>query len=103
MIAPGFELNQCLAGMWKRQVGCHDCCQELGRCHTCVTRVPLPSVNKAAHSGFETQRRCHQKSKTGVSVAPQKGLMSSKKKKRNLLSEDESFLNTSRIVSVHHR
>ena len=29
-------------------------------------------------SGFETQRRRHQKTKTGVPVAPQKGLMSSK-------------------------
>ena len=27
-------------------------------------------MKKAAHSGFETQRRCHQKSETGVSVAP---------------------------------
>ena len=31
------------------------------------------------HSGFVTQSRHHQKSKTGVSVAPQKGVMSSKK------------------------
>ena len=38
----------------------------------------LSSVNKAAHSGFETQRRCQQKSKTGVSMAPQKGLGSYK-------------------------
>ena len=30
------------------------------------------------HPGFETQGRHHQKSKTGVSVAPRKGLMSSK-------------------------
>ena len=37
-----------------------------------VTHVPLPSASKVAHSGFETQRRYHQKSKTGVSVAPQK-------------------------------
>ena len=37
-----------------------------------VTQMPLSSVNKAAHSGFETQSRCHQKSKTGISVAPQK-------------------------------
>ena len=44
----------------------------------CVTCMPLPSANKAAHSIFETQRRHHQKSKTGVSVAPQKGLMSAK-------------------------
>ena len=45
----------------------------------CVTCTPLPSANKAAHSHFETQKGCHQKSKTGVSVAPQKGLISSKK------------------------
>ena len=30
-----------------------------------------PNVNKTAHSGFETQRRCHQNSKKGVSVAQQ--------------------------------
>ena len=42
-----------------------------------IACMPPPSVNKDAHSGFETQRRCHQESKTGVSVAPQKGLMSS--------------------------
>ena len=34
-----------------------------------VTHMSLPRMNKAAHSGFETWRRCHQKSKTGVSVA----------------------------------
>ena len=38
------------------------------------TCTPLQSTYKAAHSGFETQR-CHQKSKTEVSVAPQKGLI----------------------------
>ena len=38
----------------------------------CTSHRPLPSVNKAAHFGFETQRRCHQKSKIGISVAPQK-------------------------------
>ena len=37
----------------------------------------MVETNKAAHSGFETQKRHHQKSKTGVSLAPQKGLMSS--------------------------
>ena len=37
-----------------------------------VTHTPLPSTNKAAYYGFETQRRRHQKSKTGVSVAPTK-------------------------------
>ena len=43
-----------------------------------VTYMPPPSVNKAVHSGFETQRRCHQKSKPGVTVTTQKGLMSYK-------------------------
>ena len=43
-----------------------------------VTHTPLPSVNKAAQPGFETQSICHQKSKTEVSVAPQKGPISSK-------------------------
>ena len=40
--------------------------------------MPLPSMYKVVHSGFETQRRYHQKSKAGVSVAQQKGRMSSK-------------------------
>ena len=40
-----------------------------------VTCMLPQSTNKAAHSGLKR----HQKSKTGVSVAPQKGLMSSKK------------------------
>ena len=31
-------------------------------------------MNKAGHSGLETQRRLHQKSKIGVSVTPKKGL-----------------------------
>ena len=44
------------------------------------THTPLPSMNKAAQSGFGTQRIHHEMSKTGVSVASQKGLMSSKKK-----------------------
>ena len=39
--------------------------------------MPLPYVNKADHSGFETSRY-QQKSKTGVSVVVQNGLMSSK-------------------------
>ena len=35
-------------------------------------REHVTCMNKAAHSGFETQRRHHLKSKTGVSVAPEK-------------------------------
>ena len=44
----------------------------------CVTCMPPTNNNNAAHSSFETQRRHHQKFKSRVSVAPQKGLMSSK-------------------------
>ena len=50
----------------------------------CVTHMPLSATYKAAHSGFETQRKHHQKSKTGVSVAHNKRLMSSKYLKRTL-------------------
>ena len=35
-----------------------------------ISCTPLSSTNEAAHSSFETQRRRHQKSETGVSVAP---------------------------------
>ena len=56
-----------------------------------ITQMPLASVNKAAHSGFETQRKHHQKSKTGASVTPQ-----FKKKKKNFqgvaLSADDVFV-----------
>ena len=37
-----------------------------------------PEVTRDTHSGLETQMRHHQMSKTGVSVAQQKGIMSSK-------------------------
>ena len=39
-------------------------------------------TNNGIHPGFETQGRRHQKSKTGVSVTPQKGLVSYKNLKR---------------------
>ena len=44
-------------------------------------RIPLHIGDEACKNGihfdFETQGRCHQKSKIGVSIAPQKGLISS--------------------------
>ena len=42
------------------------------------------------HPGFETQGRHHQKFKTGVSVAPQKGSMSSKNLKKKKQYESGS-------------
>ena len=44
-------------------------------------RNPFHAVKEACkqgiHPGFEAQGRCHQKSKTGVSVTQRKGQMSS--------------------------
>ena len=63
-----------------KRLGCHAACHEVSRCRTEVN--PLHTGDKACkpgiHLGFEIQSRHHQKSKTGVSVASQKGLMSSK-------------------------
>ena len=47
----------------------------------CMSCMPQPSANKAAHSGFETQRRCHQK----VSVVQQKRTYVLQKKLQLLL------------------
>ena len=64
----------------------------------CISPIPKLSTNKAAHSGFETQRRHHQKSKTGISVAPQKGLMSSKLFFTKIEFELNSILNSSPLT-----
>ena len=55
-----------------------------------ITHALPPSANKAAHCGSETKRRHHQKSETWVSVAPQKGLKSSKNFKKACMFADES-------------
>ena len=47
-----------------------------------VTRMPPPSSNNATHTGFEAQRRRHQKSETGVSVAPEMDMCPTKKLKK---------------------
>ena len=40
----------------------------------CISHMPPPSVNKAAHSGFKTERKSHQNCKTEVSISdPTKG------------------------------
>ena len=67
-------------------------------------------MNMVAHSGFETQR-CHQKSKTGVSVTPQKGLMSKiflKKianigNTRILARDDSNFDNNTMLINDINR
>ena len=67
MIAPCFESPQYLTGTWKRWLGCHAGCQEVSRCQT--TDESQGICNMYHHRS---------KSKTGVSVTPQKGRMSSK-------------------------
>ena len=69
--------------------------RSLIRSEECLTRTSQ-QANKAAHSGFETHRR-HEKSKTGLSAAPQKGPMSSnlekkEKKKRTIYSVTKPHL-----------
>ena len=54
--------QQVLHQRWIREIRCMQAMK-----HTC----------KGIHPGFETQGRHHQRSKTGVSVAPQKKLMDS--------------------------
>ena len=62
---------------WKRLVSHQRCIW--GIC--CAQMRKLAS--KGIHLGFETQGRRHQKSKTGVSMAPKKGLVSYKKFNNN--------------------
>ena len=52
----------------------------------CISHMPLQSLNKAAHSDFETQGRHHQKPKTGVSVAPKMDMCPTKNLKKYLLT-----------------
>ena len=121
MISPGFESHQCLAGMWKRwpcwpprrqQVLHHRWIPgNVQHVHLRKARIKLPTL------GFETQRRRHQKSKVGVSLAPQKGPMSCKKiffkkKKKSFITIIylpvlRSFLvmniRTKEVALYHHR
>ena len=60
-----------------------------------ITCIPLASTNKAFRSGFEIQRAYRQKSKTGVSVAPQKGLLSSETIREE---EENASLHSSYVV-----
>ena len=48
-----------------------------------ISHMSLPNANKAAHSGFETQMKSHQKSETGVSVAPKMDMCPTKFKKKD--------------------
>ena len=78
---PFYPEGSCSHVCRRHWLSCHVDHQEVSRCHTrgeCVTHMPLPSANKAAHASLETERRHHQKFKTEASVAPQKGIMLSK-------------------------
>ena len=78
-------------------LGCHTGHQEVSRCYTrCESEESIAqrqqSTKRGICPGLETQDRCHQKSRTCDSVAPQKAMMSShnketKKHKKRSLSE----------------
>ena len=71
------------------------------RLRSWVQAPPMPKINKAAQSGYETQRRYHQKSKTGDQWPHKKDLdMSSKIKKNCLpeLKEEQLASDTSRVT-----
>ena len=78
------NLHQCLWTLLQvcesKRLGCHADLYTVSRCCTRGESEDHTSkkVCKGIHPGFETQGRHHQKSKTGVSVAPRRGLMSSK-------------------------
>ena len=57
------------------------CCTR-GESQDYTSCMPLPSVNKAAHFGFETHMRCQQKSKTGVLLPQQRDVSNKKFKKK---------------------
>ena len=62
------------------------------------------SMQKWIHSGFETQGRHHQKSKTGVSEAPRNELMSSKnfKKRKNFIEGLLMLMWVFCYLALHH-
>ena len=66
--------------MWKRKRSAGVTPEVNFREH--VTCIPPPSTNKVAHSGFETQRRRHQKYETGASVALKTDMCPTKNIKR---------------------
>ena len=114
MIAPGFESHQCLTGTWKRQLGCHAGRQEVGRCHTrgesqgmCnVTHMPPLSSNKAEPTlALKPRGLITRSPKQGYTVAPQKGLMSSKnlKKKKKFKSSIRFSLKILRCMASVRR
>ena len=86
------NLHQCLRIHLQvcasKRLGCHADLYTVSRCHIRDESEDHTSEKacKGIHHSFETQGRCHQKSKTGVSVAPQKGLMSSKNKKKTVMN-----------------
>ena len=91
--------------------GYHAGRQEVGRCRTrgeseASLAYRRGSTIKGFIPGLETQDRCHQKSKKGVSVTPQKGLVSSKnfKKIKNFrlcFRRVNEFLTKQRLKTKH--
>ena len=73
------SVTGCYTWFWSKNSGIIACSCIAGS----LSHTTCVETNKAAHCSFETQRRRHQKSKTGVSVAPQKDLSPPKIFKKN--------------------
>ena len=91
-LSPSLNLHQCSQTHWQvhgsKRLSCHADLYTVSRCCTrgeSEDHTGEKACRKGIHPGFETQGRHHQKSKTGVTVAPQKGLMSSKTSKKKHL------------------
>ena len=68
--------------MWMKSLGCHTGGYEVSRCRTRsesrnIFYVGDKACKQGIHHGFEIQCRRHQKSKTGLSMAPQKDWLDS--------------------------
>ena len=57
----------------------------------CVTHMPLPSSNKAAHPGFETQRRLHQNRGISGTTKRTHVLQKFKKKIREISNGQQNY------------
>ena len=77
--------------------------QEVSRCSTRGESEESIACKWTIHPGFEIQGRSHQKSKTGVSLATQIGLMFSKNISKNKFwGDSSSHTSTSRTSPQRH-
>ena len=65
-----------------------------------VGEILMNKANKAAHSGFEIQRRRHQKSKTAISVSPQMDMCPTKILKKDSYDRNRLLTFSNELVPM---